>query len=202
MSAPSATGNLASTPFCELLVYALSQELSGSLVLECPDRTKHAILFTAGVPAKARVTHPGTRLGQVLVQLGSVTADALRQALELETDELIGQRLFARGALDPSALGPALTEQLMRQLSWLSGAPPQTAFAYYAGVDLLEDWGGEPVRVDPLAAIWRAIEAHAPKDRVTAAGCSTCSRSSPRHSARWRGRGWSTCRPCTSCFTR
>jgi len=48
MSAPTATGKLATTPFCELLIYALSQELSGSLVLECPDRTKHALLFAAG----------------------------------------------------------------------------------------------------------------------------------------------------------
>jgi len=169
MSAPSATGNLTSTPFCELLVYVLSQALSGSLVLECPDRTKHAILFAAGVPAKARVANAGTRLGQVLLQLGSVDEEALRLALEADTEELLGQRLFARGALDPDALASGLTEQLSRQLSWLSGAPPATAFAYYAGVDLLEDWGGEPVRIDPLAAIWRAIDAHAPKDRMAAA---------------------------------
>lgn len=168
MSAPSATGNLTSTPFCELLVYALSQALSGSLVLECPDRTKHAILFAAGVPAKARVNNTGTRLGQVLLQLGSIEAEALRGALEADTEELLGQRLFAQGALDPNALASGLTEQLLRQLSWLSGAPPATAFAYYAGVDLLEDWGGEPVRIDPLAAIWRAIDTHAPKERVAA----------------------------------
>jgi tetratricopeptide (TPR) repeat protein len=168
MSAPSATGNLTSTPFCELLVYGLSQALSGSLVLECPDRTKHAILFAAGVPAKARVAHTGTRLGQVLLALGSVEEEALRLALEADTEELLGQRLFARGALEPNALGSALSEQLLRQLSWLSGAPPATAFAYYAGVDLLEDWGGEPVRIDPLTAIWRAIEGHAPRERVAA----------------------------------
>ncbi|MEO8179212.1 MAG: DnaJ domain-containing protein [Deltaproteobacteria bacterium] len=169
MSAPSATGNLTSTPFCELLVYALSQALSGSLVLECPDRSKHAILFAAGTPAKARVANAGTRLGQVLLQLGGVDEDALRLALEADTEELLGQRLFARGALDPDALASGLSEQLLRQLSWLSGAPPATAFAYYAGVDLLEDWGGAPVRIDPLAAIWRAIDAHAPKDRLAAA---------------------------------
>jgi len=168
MSAPSATGNLTSTPFCELLVYALSQGLSGSLVLECPDRTKHAILFAAGVPVKARLSHAGTRLGQVLLQLGSVDAEALRGALEADSEELLGQRLFARGALDPDNLALGLAEQLLRQLSWLSGAPAATAFAYFAGADLLEDWGGGPVRIDPLSAVWRAIEAHAPKDRVAA----------------------------------
>src|SRR5262245_771953 len=123
MSAPSATGNLASTPFCELLVYALSQELSGSLVLECPDRSKHAVLFAAGVPAKARVAHSGTRVGQVLIQLGSISAEALSLALETDSDELLGQRLFVRGALDPNGLARGLIEQLMRQLSWLSGVP-------------------------------------------------------------------------------
>jgi tetratricopeptide (TPR) repeat protein len=167
MSAPTATGKLATTPFCELLVYALSQELSGSLVLECPDRTKHAILFAAGVPAKARVAHSGTRLGQILLQLGSVDAEALRVALEEDSGELLGQRLYARGALDPNDLSRALCEQLLRQLSWLSGAPAGTAFAYYDRSDLLEDWGGEPVRVDPLAAIWRAIDGHAPKERMS-----------------------------------
>lgn len=169
MSAPTATGNLTSTPFCELLIYALSQTLSGSLVLECPDRSKHAVLFVAGAAAKARVNHTGTRLGQVLLQQGSVSAEALRSALELDSDELLGQRLFASGALDSTALSRALGEQLLRQLSWLSGAPPATAFAYYSGVDLLEDWGGEPLRIDPLAAIWRAIDAQAPADRVAAA---------------------------------
>jgi curved DNA-binding protein CbpA len=168
MSAPTATGKLATTPFCELLIYALSQELTGSLVLESPDRTKHALLFAAGVPAKARVAHSGTRLGQVLLQLGSVDAEALRVALEEDSGELLGQRLFARGALDPNDLSRGLCEQLLRQLSWLSGAPPGTAFAYYDRVDLLEDWGGEPVRIDPLAAIWRAIEGHAPKERMSA----------------------------------
>ncbi|MEY2931000.1 MAG: hypothetical protein RL033_1749 [Pseudomonadota bacterium] len=169
MSAPTATGNLHSTPFCELLIYALSQTLTGSLVLECPDRTKHAVLFVAGIAAKARVNHAGTRLGQVLLQLGSVTAEALRVALETDSDELLGQRLFASGALDTNVLTRALGEQLQRQLSWLAGAPPATAFAYYSGVDLLEDWGGEPLRIDPLAAIWRAVDAHAPPERVAAA---------------------------------
>lgn len=169
MSAPTATGNLHSTPFCELLIYALSQTLTGSLVLECPDRTKHAVLFVAGIAAKARVNYAGTRLGQVLLQLGSVNAEALRVALESDSDELLGQRLFASGALDTNVLTRALGEQLQRQLSWLAGAPPATAFAYYSGVDLLEDWGGEPLRIDPLAAIWRAVDAHAPPERVAAA---------------------------------
>jgi len=169
MTQPSATGTLGSTPFCELLVYALSQNLSGSLVFECPDRSKHALLLSSGVPAKARVAHPATRLGQVLIQIGSVPPEAVRQALEVDSDELIGQRLFARGAIDQAGLARGLSEQLLRQLGWLSGALPGTAFAYYEGADLLEDWGGEPSRIDPLAAIWRAVDSHAPKERILAA---------------------------------
>jgi curved DNA-binding protein CbpA len=169
MTQPSATGTLGSTPFCELLVYALSQNLSGSLVFECPDRSKHALLLAGGVPAKARVTHVGTRLGQILIQIGCVQPEALREALDGENGELIGQRLFARGAIDQAGLARGLSEQLLRQLGWLSGASPGTAFAYYEGADLLEDWGGEPIRIDPLTGIWRAADAHAPKDRVLAA---------------------------------
>lgn len=166
MNAPTATGNLASTPFCELLVYALTEGLSGSLVFECPDRSKHAVLMHFGKAVKARVAHPDVRLGEVLLALGRIDEEGRRRAEAGPDDKLFGQRLFELGLVDVQTLADGLDEQLARQLAWIAAAAPNTAFAYYEHVDLLEDWGGERRDVDPLAAIWRAVEAGVPHERV------------------------------------
>jgi tetratricopeptide (TPR) repeat protein len=163
---PTATGNLTGTPFCELLVYALGQSLSGSLVLECPDRSKHAVLFDGGSPVKARVGDARLRLGELLVARGSIDTRAQRAAESGAEGELFGQRLIAQGAVSAEDVSVALDEQLYEQIVWLARAPNATAFAYFAGVDLLASWGGEPRRLDPLAAIWQALQAGAPKERV------------------------------------
>ena len=165
---PTATGNLGTTPFCELLVYALGQSLSGSLVLECPDRSKHAVLFQAGAPVKARVADPALRIGEQLVARGSIDERAQHAADSGPEEELFGQRLMALGAISADDLSAALDEQLYDQIGWLARAPVNTAFAYFADADLLASWGREHRAIDPLAAIWRAVEQNAPKERVVA----------------------------------
>ncbi|HTV18643.1 MAG TPA: J domain-containing protein [Polyangiaceae bacterium] len=169
MTKPTATGNLTSTPFCELLVYALSQSLSGSLVLECPDRSKHAVLFQAGSPVKARVADPSLRLGDRLVASGAIDAGAQRAAEGGPDGELFGQRLIALGSLSARDLASALDEQLYDQIGWLARAPAATAFAYFAASDLLASWGGEHRTLDPLGVIWGAVQQNAPKERVAQA---------------------------------
>jgi curved DNA-binding protein CbpA len=164
---PTATGNLASTPFCELLVYALGQSLGGSLVLECPDRSKHALLFDAGSPVKARVGDPRLRLGELLVARGSIGREAQRAAES--GSGLFGQRLIEQAALSAEEVSAALDQQLYEQIAWLAAAPSATAFAYFAQVDLLASWGGEHRRLDPLAAIWQAVQTGAPPERLAQA---------------------------------
>lgn len=166
---PTATGNLGNTPLCELLAYALTQGLSGSLVLECPDHVKHAVLFHLGAPVKARVENPGTRLGQVLVRRGAIDEATRRAAEAQKSTQLLGQRLFSQGAIDAATLSEALQAQLLEQLGWLALVPQATVFAYFDRVDLLESWGAERLEVDPLSAIWRAAQCHAPEDRVARA---------------------------------
>jgi tetratricopeptide (TPR) repeat protein len=166
---PTATGNLASTPFCELLVYALRQGLSGSLVLECPDRSKHAVLFAAGCSVKARVADPRLRLGELLVAQGSIDADAQRAAESGAEGELFGQRLIAQAAVSAEDVSAALDAQLYEQIAWLARAPSATAFAYFDAADLLANWGAEPRQLDPLAAIWQAAQSNSPKERVAQA---------------------------------
>lgn len=188
MTKPTATGNLTSTPFCELLVYALGQSLSGSLVLECPDRSKHAVLFQSGSPVKARIADPSLRLGERLLACGWIDAPAQRAAENGPQAELFGQRLIALGAITAEQLAAALDEQLYEQIGWLACAPVATAFAYFADTDLLASWGGEPRAIDPLAAIWRAVQLNAPKERVAQAMSSLGDRKLRLHPASRIGR--------------
>jgi hypothetical protein len=162
-------GSLAQTPFCELLVYALSRSLTGSLVLECPDRTKHALCFLLGSPVKARVDDASLRIGALLLARGSIDAAARAAAEARPPGQLFGERLVAAGALDAGVLQAALDEQLYEQLAWLARVPSATAFAYFADTDLLAQWGGEHRSLDPLAAIWLAVQSNAPKERVAQA---------------------------------
>ncbi len=171
MTKPTATGDLSSTPFCELLVYALGQGLTGSLVLECPDRGKHAVTFQAGAPVKARVQAPQLRIGELLVARGSLEASLAEEVARDGAEAgLYGQRLLARGAVDDKVLSAALDAQLYEQLGWLARAPSATAFAYFAAVDLLANWGAEHRQLDPLAGIWHAVSCNPPKDRLSQAG--------------------------------
>ena len=169
MTKPTATGNLESTPFCELLVYALGHGLSGSLVLECTDRSKHAVSFQSGSPVKARVDDPELQIGALLVARGVIDVAAQRAAQSGVAGELFGDRLLARGAVSPEQLASALDAQLYEQLVWLARAPGTTAFAYFAGTDLLASWGREPRQIDPLAAFWHAAQRNVPDKRMAQA---------------------------------
>jgi len=166
---PTAIGNLAQTPFCELLVYALARSLSGSLVLECPDRSKHALLFQLGAPVKARADAAELRLGALLEARGSIDASARAAAEAGEPTQLFGERLLAAGVVSADDLQQVLDEQLYEQVAWLARVPSTTAFAYFADTDLLAQWGGEPRKLDPLAVIWHAIQANPPKERIALA---------------------------------
>ena len=61
------------------------------------------------------------------------------------------------GAGRLATLREGLREQLARQVLWMCGLPPDTLFGYYDRVNFLEAWGGDGVRVKPLALIWRGV---------------------------------------------
>jgi curved DNA-binding protein CbpA len=119
-----------------------------------------------GKPVKARVDQLELRIGDILLSMGKLDEPERQRAEAGPESQLFGQRLYELGLLDAPSLAEALDEQLARQLSWLAGAAPGTAFAYYDHIDLLEHWGGEQRNIDPLTAIWRAVEAGAPHERV------------------------------------
>jgi len=54
-AAQQATGTLGGTPIANLLVYALDRRLSGTLVIEDPQKQKSAIAFRRGIPSKVKL---------------------------------------------------------------------------------------------------------------------------------------------------
>lgn len=168
---PTATGSLEITPFGHLLVYALDHLLTGTLVLEEQDGSKHAVLFSDGAPAKVKTARPVVYLGQILVERGLVSADVCDRTRELAAAQrrLHGEVLRAEGAIDAQSLRVALREQLVRKVLWLFRLPPSTVYGYYDRIDFLERWGGsEGVRVKPLELIWRGVREFAPPAEVEA----------------------------------
>jgi curved DNA-binding protein CbpA len=168
---PTATGTLQATPFGHLLVYLLDRSLTGSLVLEEPSRSKHAIWFDSGAPAKVKTAEPVTYLGQILIEQRAITREIYERSLQtaLRERRLHGQVLLEWSAIDQAALKEALREQLARQVLWLFKLPPATLFGYYDQVNFLERWGApDGLRVRPLALIWRGLRRHATPAEIEA----------------------------------
>ena len=161
--APTARDSLRSTPLINIVVYALEQSLTGTLVLEEPNHRKHAVYFEFGAPAKVRLAEEAVRLGEVLVDLGYL-AEREREASyqTAKANGLFhGTSLLESGLLSASNLNEALREQAVRKLLRLAGLPGETVFGYYDGVNYLERWGANPVRAKPLALVWRLVQRHA-----------------------------------------
>lgn len=166
-----ATGTLERTPLSHLLVYCLDRSLSGTLVLQCPEGLRHAVLFQRGVPVKVRTGAPVALLGRLLVEQALVGArdveDALVAGSTLQVP--LGQALVDAGQLPYPRLIDALRLQFQRKLVHLFSLPTATAFGFYEK-DLLESWGGaEPIPLDVLATLHAGISLGAEQERMTAA---------------------------------
>jgi curved DNA-binding protein CbpA len=167
LSSPTATGDLARTPFAHLLVYCLDHELTGTLVLQ-RDRGRHALYVERGVPAKASSHEPDGLIGQVLVDIGAVNEPMVRRALDVARKRamLVGEALVLDGVLDRATLRDALRVQLRRRLVQLARMPEDTAFAFYQHFNLLSGMSGpETTPVEPLAAILSSVRAQPTPDR-------------------------------------
>lgn len=153
----TATGTLERTPLCQLLVYVLQRQLSGTLVFETPNGEKSALSFDAGRIVKARTGSGMLRLGQLLVERGSISEQDLERAVGERQRQLLGERLQRLERLDQRALDTALDEQVYLIVEAIAAGPKETAYGYYSGRDMLANWGREPRRLDSLRAIGRAF---------------------------------------------
>jgi curved DNA-binding protein CbpA len=158
MAAPKATaaGTLGSTPIPNLLVYALDRRLTGTLVIEEPTHRKSAVSFRNGAPVKARLGEPQHRLGDVLVELGSLDANTARNSYV--EGRLHGQVLLEQKLVSKEAVEEALGEQILRKIEWLCVVSAESVFGYYDGEDFLSGFGPpEGAIVEPLEAVYRAV---------------------------------------------
>ncbi len=153
----AATGKLERTPLCQLMVYVLQRQLSGTLVFETPSGEKSALSFDAGRIVKARTGSGTLRLGQLLLERGSISASDLERAVDERQRQLLGERLQRLERLDQQALDTALDEQVYLVVEAVAAGPGQTAYGYYPDRDMLANWGREPRRLDSLRAIGRAF---------------------------------------------
>jgi tetratricopeptide (TPR) repeat protein len=174
---PAASGTLAKTPLLHLLIYALEKNLAGTIDIVSPDRRVATLLFVAGEPAKAYLSEPVSYLGQVLVELGFMTADVLDRTLAELADArvagsrpLCGEFLRMKALVDPASVEAGVREQMARRLRYVATMPPEATYAFYDRFDALRGIGlDSPRGVDPLPMLWRLLSERAPEPHVDAA---------------------------------
>lgn len=169
MSAPSlaATGSLSATPLSQLLIYGLERSLTGSLVFQFGSGPRSALTFAKGVVVKARVPSVDTSLGQLCVRLGLVEASDIEQTLKQERSRLFGEHLYDLGLIEREQLNAVLVEQVYVQLEWLARMPADAQYGFYENQDLLANWAGRPLELDPLVAIGRVTRANPLSTQLT-----------------------------------
>ncbi len=169
---PEVVGTLGNTPFGQLLVHALDQRLTGTLVLEETGGARHGIYLEAGAPTKAKVSAPVGYLGDVLLDAGAITPAMHARAIERSQREhvLFGQLLLDEGFISERTLGIGLREHLSRKLVWLFAQPLDTQYGYFDGENFLASWGAaEGSEASTLEVLWRGLREHARPAELAAA---------------------------------
>ena len=152
---PTAEGDLAQTPFAHLSVYAIDRRLTGELFLfESPDVT-HAICFDRGHPVKIRMGDDYARLGTLLVEEGLVAAEVVEGAVL--TGGLLGDVLVLAGYVESEPLDRVIEQQFELRMRHFFELGENVTYSYFDQSESLKDWGGDPMRIDPLGLLWRCL---------------------------------------------
>jgi len=168
---PTAEGGLQRTPLVHLLVYMLDRRLTGTTCFVDPDRFVHGIYFVDGVPSKVWTGTMVAPLDRVILDLGLLDEQALRNSLkEISKKRVLhGRHLVTKGLIDRETLLTVLRHQLVRKLVALFDLPPATTYAYFDGLNLLEGYGGpELLECEPLAVIMAGVRMRADNPVVDA----------------------------------
>ena len=142
--AQQAKGTLGGTPISNLLVYALDCRLTGTLVIEDPEKQKSAISFRRGIPSKVKLGPLVAPLSELAVTAGVLDEAKAESTFEQSRAEkrLHGDVLESEGLVEPSVLADLLVEQVAKKVEWLCGLVPESLFGYYDGQDFLQGYGG------------------------------------------------------------
>jgi len=168
---PEAAGFLGRTPLPHLLAHALDHRLTGTLVLEEADGTRHGIYFDRGAPKRVLTAPTVVHLGELLVETGALTPSAHERTLgtALQQKRLHGEVLMQEGLVSEQALGNSLREQLARHVLWLFERPSNTRFGFFFGRNFLESSSAaEARRVNVLELIWRGVRDHTQQSDIDA----------------------------------
>ncbi len=169
--APTAKGDLNTTPLPHVLAYMLDRELTGTVEISEADGASHLVAFSRGAPIRAVTGRLLAPLGAYLVSAGLLTdadaANAVTRAKLARTP--LGQYLVANDLLARVDLLRALELQVRRKLAALANVANGATFAFYKHVDLLgAPAGPETLEVDPLDAIFDCVRVWRDQDRMRA----------------------------------
>ena len=154
-----------------VLVYMLDHVQTGTVVLREPDGGHHLVYFQDGAPSKVRVGKPLALLGEQLVANGAATSETIAMAIESSRrmDTLLGEFLVDSGLLSHEVLAQELATQVGSKIAALVNLPPETDYAFYGVVNLLDSWaGGELSPCHPLNAILASVRAWHDRARIRA----------------------------------
>jgi hypothetical protein len=151
-------GELRTTPFAHILVYALDRRLTGALFLDDPSGARHVVRFVEGTPVKVRPGDGYARLGALLMEAGLITEEALAAALL--KDGLLGAALVKSRHADHATVESVVIEQFFMRVVHLFELPGETRYTYVDGDPELAFYGGEPSWADPLALLWAGLREH------------------------------------------
>ena len=179
---PTAQGNLGTQPVPHVLLYALDQSLTGTLVFEEPrtfagaEGPSHRVFLLDGAPAQAHLQLRVSRLGEVLARLGLVSASLVetlvQQSMQLPRASrmLLGELLLSRSVLSKEDLSRALEAQLVERLAALATLPSGTTYSFYADENLFGDEPGasELLTTSPLNALFATLRGSVDEERMMA----------------------------------
>jgi hypothetical protein len=161
-------GTLEVTPLPHVLVYMLDHSLTGTVVFREPNGVEHTIYFVRGVPANARLGHAAALLGEQLILAGDLPRSALEVGVESarRLSMLLGEYLVTQGIVTKEAVAKAVSAQLYAKTASLANIPPETEYAYYRDVNLIETWGGGPLELPSLNPILKSVRVWKDRSRV------------------------------------
>ncbi len=179
---PTAEGNFQKTPLANVLLYSRERKMTGSLAItiqpESPEQVASldvaglsTLVLENGAIVAVQTPSQTETLSGILFDLGLINEEVYGKVQEAllkshGADEL--STLMRLRAADQPAIDRALREFGRRKVLGLFGFP-RGAYAYYAGVDLLN--GSDRLRApeDVFALAWRSFQAHPPDEAAVSA---------------------------------
>jgi curved DNA-binding protein CbpA len=154
-----ATGDFASTPFPQVLIFLRRRSLGGTLAIEgAGGEDRGRVHFIDGQPACIEVKTVKERLGELMVIRGLINAKTLASALRGMKDRgvRLGRYLLDEGLVKPDDLAQVMRFQLERRLALLYPLTEEH-FTFHQGRNLTGLDEQDMYPVDPVPSMPRHL---------------------------------------------